>query len=181
MDRVRKPGRCGNNRHGPSSEAVRSGSASSQPSANMQYRLQVLGRRRRVDLTRQHVNARVRSRVIRPSSEVPDERRRPRGSVGLSPAPQRTTRLDIQLEHVVSQLSALWLEHRAELAPACDYALSAVRGAQPHGRRVVPLPIARRPAVRRQRVARRHRCARRTAPPTSLAVDESNDYQADEC
>jgi hypothetical protein len=42
----------------------------------MQYRLQALGRRRRVDLNRQHVNARVRSRVIRPSSEVPGERRR---------------------------------------------------------------------------------------------------------
>lgn len=67
------------------------GSASPQPSANMQYRLQAPGRRGRVDLSRQHVNARVRSPVIRPSSELPDERRRPGGSVGLSPAPQRTT------------------------------------------------------------------------------------------
>lgn len=67
------------------------GCASPQPSANMQSRLQAPGRRGRVDLNRQHVNARVRSRVIRPSSEVPDERRRPGGSVGLSPAPQRTT------------------------------------------------------------------------------------------
>jgi hypothetical protein len=66
-------------------------SASPQPSANMQYRLQALGRRGRVDLNRQHVNARVRSRVILPSSEVADGRRRPGGSVRLSPAPQRTT------------------------------------------------------------------------------------------
>jgi hypothetical protein len=67
------------------------GPASPQPSANMQHRLQALGRRGRVDLNRQHLNARVRSRVIRPSSEVPDDRRRPGGPVGLSPAPQRTT------------------------------------------------------------------------------------------
>jgi hypothetical protein len=67
------------------------GPASPQPSANMQHRLQALGRRGRVDLNRQHVNTRVRSRVIRPSTEVPDERRRPGGPVGLSPAPQRTT------------------------------------------------------------------------------------------
>jgi len=65
-------------------------SASPRPSASVWYRLQVLGRRRRVDLNRQYVSARVRSRIIRPSTEMPDERRRPRGSVGVSPA-QRTT------------------------------------------------------------------------------------------
>jgi len=42
-------------------------------------------------LNDRHMNASVRCRVIRPSNEVPDDRRRPSESVGLSPAPHRAT------------------------------------------------------------------------------------------